>query len=419
MAKIKEIHAREILDCKGRPTVETAVTLTDNTIGIASCPSGTSVGSYEAVELRDHDKNRLNGLGVLKVIENIEKIIAPELIGIEVNRQQDIDRIMIELDGTQNKSRLGANSILSISIAVCKAAAKSSVLPAYLYLREFIRGENLPLKIPTPMFNVINGGKHAGDNLNIQEFLIIPASFKSYPESLAIGVNLYHALKETLTRNNLTILTGDEGGFGPALATNEDALLLINQTIAGSSYRLGYDVFMGLDAAANNFYNNRQYQIKDKAMSLSSKDLIAFYEDLVKKYKVLYLEDPFSEDDWDGWSALFQKVGQTTIITGDDLTVTNPYRLQMALDRKAIGGIIIKPNQIGTVIEALAVVEAARVVGVKIAVSHRSGETNDDFIADFAVAVSADYVKFGAPVRGERVGKYNRLLEIESQLKEL
>ncbi len=419
MAKIKSIHAREILDCKSRPTIETEVLLSDNTVGIASCPSGTSIGNYEAVELRDHDKSRFNGLGVLKAIENIEKVITPKIIGMDVNHQQDIDRVMIELDGTQNKSRLGANAMLSVSIAVCKAAAKSSVLPPYLYLREFIREENIPLKIPTPMFNVINGGQHAGDNLNMQEFLVIPATFKSYSESLAMGVSLYNALKDSLTRSSFVTLTGDEGGFGPAFATNEDALTVIKQTIGASSYRLGYDVFMGIDAAANNFYDDRQYKIKDKSMSLSPKELIAFYEELIKKYNILYLEDAFSEDDWEGWSGLFQKVGQSAIVVGDDLTVTNPYRLQMAVDKKAIGGIIIKPNQIGTVIEALAVVEAARSVGIKIAVSHRSGETNDDFIADFAVAISADYVKFGAPARGERVAKYNRLLEIESQLKKL
>ena len=234
-----------------------------------------------------------------------------------------------------------------------------------------------------------------------------------------MGVSLYNALKESLIRSSFTTLTGDEGGFSPAFATNEDALIVIKQAIGASSYRLGYDVFMGIDAAANNFYNDRQYQIKDKAMSLSQNELIAFYKDMVKMYNILYLEDAFSEDDWEGWSALSQKVGQDAIVVGDDLTVTNPYRLQMAVDKKAIGGIIIKPNQIGTVIEALAVVEAARAVGIKIAVSHRSGETNDDFIADFAVAISADYVKFGAPARGERVAKYNRLLEIESQLKKL
>lgn len=419
MAKIKGISAREIFNCKGWPTIETTVVLSDNNFGTASCPSGTSVGNYEALELRDHDRTRFEGMGVLKAIENIEKLIAPKLIGIEVNHQQDIDRIMIELDGTQNKGRLGANAMLSVSMAACKAAARSSVLPPYLYLREFLKGENLPIKIPVPMFNVINGGAHAGGNIDMQEFLIIPATFKTFTESMSIGVSLYHDLKKSLVRNSLTTLVGDEGGFGPIFSTNEEALSFIHQVINSSPYRIGYDVFLGVDAAANNFLNDREYKIKDKAMTLSAKELINFYEEISKKYKMLYLEDPLSENDWDGWTALFQKIGQTTIVVGDDLTVTNPYRLQMALDKKAIGGIIIKPNQIGTVIEALAVVEAARAVGIKIAVSHRSGETNDDFIADFAVAVSADYVKFGAPARGERVGKYNRLLEIESQLKKL
>lgn len=418
MAKIKQIKALEVLDSRGNPTIETAVILNDGAVGVASCPSGASVGGYEALELRDNDEKRYHGLGVLKAIENIATVIAPRLIDMEASKQQEIDRTLIELDGTQNKGRLGANATLTVSMAVCKAAARSAVLPLFLYLRQFIHKENnISLKIPSLLFNLINGGKHAGNNLNFQEFLIIPATSKSYPEALQIGVIIYKALQTILKQQNLSILIGDEGGFGPVLATNIDAFTLLKQAVDATNFRFGFDVFFGLDAAANNFYQNKEYRIKDKTMSLSSDALISFYEELNKSYHLLYLEDPLSEDDWDGWTNITLRIGRETLIVGDDLTATNPYRLQNALAKKAISGIIIKPNQIGTVIEALAVVEMARAAGLKITVSHRSGETNDDFIADFAVAASADYVKFGAPARGERIAKYNRLSIIDQQLK--
>ncbi len=417
MAKIKSIHARQILNAKGEPTIETTVILNDGAVGIASCPTGTSTGTSEAAELRDRDPAHFQGLGVMKAVQNIEGTIFENLNGIDADKQQMIDRTMIELDGTQNKARLGANTMLSVSMAVAKAAAKSSVLPLYLYLRDFIKKENTELKIPIPAFNILNGGKHAGENLDFQEFMVVPASSKPYHESVEMGMTIYHNLKNLLTRNNLPTLIGDEGGFAPILQTNEDALAFIAEAVSTSNLRLGYDVFLGLDAAATGFYKNQHYKIRDKSGLLTAHDIIPFYLDLVKKYHLLYLEDPLAEDDWDGWAEMGKSTSPETIIIGDDLTVTNPYRLQMAIDKKAIGGIIIKPNQIGTVIEALAVVEVARVAGLKIIVSHRSGETNDDFIADFAVAVSADYVKFGPPVRGERVAKHNRLLEIERQLK--
>jgi len=419
MAKIKQISATEILNAKGNPTIETTVILTDGAIGIASCPTGTSVGKYEAVEIRDKDEKRFQGLGVLNAIMNIEEIIAPNLLGMDASRQQEVDKKMISLDGTNNKGRLGANATLSISMAVAKAAARSSVLPLFLYLREFVKKENMPLKIPVPAFNLINGGKHAQGAIDFQEFLVIPASSKKYNESLNIGVSVYSALKKTLETNNLSTLVGDEGGFSPKVETNLDALLTLKQTIEGINLRIGFDVFLGLDVAASNLYSGQQYHIKDKSIGLSSKDLISFYKAVNNDYHLLYLEDGLAEDDWDGWSELCAEMSQQTLIVGDDLTATNPYRLQMALDKKTITGIIIKPNQIGTVIEALAVVEMARQANLKIIVSHRSGETNDDFIADFAVAASADYVKFGAPARGERVAKYNRLLQIVQQIKSL
>jgi enolase len=419
MAKIKQIIAREILNSKGHPTIETNVILSDGATGTASSPTGTSVGKYEAVDLKDGDQKRYQGLGVLNAILNVEKLIAPSLIGMDANRQPDIDKRMIDLDGTHNKGRLGANATLSVSMAIAKAAARSSVLPLFLYLREYIKKENVQLKIPTPLFNLINGGKHAENSFDFQEFLVIPPTSTSFEEGLKRVDDLYFSLRKNIETNNMSTLIGDEGGFSPRLAGNQDALLLLKHSAEAINLRIGFDIFFGLDAASNNFYSQGQYQIKDKANSLSAKDLIAFYKLINDQYHLLYLEDGLSEDDFDGWSELCKQLSGQTLIVGDDLTATNPYRLQTALEKKAITGIIIKPNQIGTVMEALAVVEMAREAGLKITVSHRSGETNDDFIADFAVATSADYIKFGAPVRGERVAKYNRLSLIQSQLQKL
>lgn len=419
MAKIKQILAREILDSKGNPTIECTVILNDNSTATAACPSGTSVGTYEAVELRDKDTRRFNGLGVLTAIKNIHDFIAPKLVGMDASNQATVDKIMIELDGTQNKSKLGANAMLSVSMAVCKAAAKSSVLPLFLYLKQFLQNSTASLKIPTPAFNILNGGLHANSGIDFQEFLIIPASSLALSDSIQLGSIMYNSLKKTLVQHNLPTLVGDEGGFGPSLATNIDAFSMLKQAVDSTSYRYGFDVFFGLDAASNNFHKDQQYFLKDRSMPYSSNDFITYYKDLNKQYPLLYLEDPLSEDDWEGWTQITQDLSQNVVIVGDDLTATNSYRLQMALSKKSITGIIIKPNQIGTVIETLAVVEVARQAGLKIIVSHRSGETTDDFIADFSVAVSADYAKFGAPARGERVAKYNRLLQIENQLKTL
>ena len=419
MAKIKQITSREILNSKGLPTVETTVILSDGKMGTASTPTGTSVGSYEASELRDRDEKHFLGNGVLKPIANIEEIIAPAILGMDATKQHEIDKKMIELDGTQNKGRLGSNAMLSVSMAVAKAAAKSALLPTFLYLREFVNKENAPIKIPTPAFNILNGGKHAGDNTNFQEYMVIPASSKTYSDSLDMAIVLYGSLKKILEQNSFPTLVGDEGGFAPKLQTNKDGLDLVKQAIEATPFRYGFDVFLGLDVAATNFFQEGKYHLKDKTMPLSSDALIEYYEEINKEFHLLYLEDPLAQDDWNGWSKIYSSISQQTLIVGDDLTATNPYRLQMALDKKTITGIIIKPNQIGTVIEAMAVVEIARQAGLKIIVSHRSGETNDDFIADFAVAVSADYVKFGAPVRGERVAKYNRLLAIEKEIKTL
>lgn len=419
MAKIKLITSREILNAKGDPTLETAVVLADGAIGISSVPSGTSVGKYEALELKDNDPKRYNGKGVLNAISNVEKIIAPILVGMEANNQQDVDKKLIEIDGTKTKSKYGANAILSVSMSVAKAAARSMSLPLFLYLREYIKNSTTSLKIPTPCFNILNGGKHGEGNLDFQEFLVIPATSKKYWESLELGINVYSALKKILQTNNLSSLLGLEGGFAPKLSSNIDALLLIKQAIEQPNLRVGFDMFIGLDAASDNFFDNGTYKIKDRSSSFSAKDLVSFYSTINNDYHLLYLEDGLAQDDWEGWQGLSNAMSAQTIIVGDDLIATNPFRLQEAIAKKAVTGVVIKPNQIGTVIEALAVSEMARQAGLKIIVSHRSGETNDDFIADFAVAASADYVKFGAPARGERVAKYNRLLQIESQLKSL
>lgn len=417
MAKIKSIEATEILDARGTPTIEVTVGLSDGATATASCPSGASVGSYEAAERRDGDPNRYGGKGVMKAIAAIHTAIVPKLLGREANNQQEIDRTMIELDGTWNKGMLGANAILPVSMAVCKAAAVSSSKPLFAYLRQFIRSENLPLKIPSPAFNLINGGKHGQGNLDFQEFLLIPATSKTFTQSLEMAVAVYESLREVLRNSNASTLIGDEGGFAPSLATNLDGLAILKQATQQLNLRFGFDVYFGLDVAANTLYADHAYKLKDRQASLSSEEFIAYFEELNKEFHLLYLEDPLAEDDWEGWMNLLTKLASQTLIVGDDLTTTNPYRLQMAIDKKAITSIVIKPNQIGTVIEALAVVEVARHSNLKIIVSHRSGETNDDFIADFAVGVGADYVKFGAPARGERIVKYNRLLAIERSLK--
>lgn len=419
MAKVKQIVATEILDSRGNPTIEATVILSDGAVGTAACPSGASVSSYEAVELRDHDEARFKGLGVLKAINNIDTVIAPALIGMEASKQAEIDKRMIELDGTQNKSRLGGNATLSVSMAMTKAAAKSAVLPLFLYLRQFLKLDHDSLKIPTPIFNILNGGKHGDGNVDFQEFIIIPASSKTYQEGLEMGVSIYNILKTTLKNKGLSTLIGDEGGFAPKMQSNLEALGTIQTAIEQSAFRYGFDVFLGSDVAASTFFDKGQYHLKEKSSSLSSKDLTTYYLQLLKQYPLLYLEDPMGEDDWDGWGELAVECPPQTMLIGDDLVSTNPYRLQMAIEKKVISGIIVKPNQIGTVIESLAVVEVAKAAGLKVIVSHRSGETDDDFIADFAVATSADYAKFGAPARGERVAKYNRLIHIEKQLKSL
>lgn len=407
MAKIKEIIASEILNAKGLPTIEAKVILDDGKVGVASCPSGEITGDYEALEIKD----------TARAINNIKSAIAPILIGKEAERQQEIDKIMIDLDGTQNKSRLGANAMLSVSMAVAKAAAESSVFPLFLYLRQFVKKGHDLLKIPVPIFNLIKGGGKESTSADFNEFLIVPASSKPYTESIQIGENVYKSLKQALETKNSEVLGEYDEGLAPRLNTNKEAFPLIQKALEDAHVRLGFDVFLGLDARASVFFKDGKYKIKDSPIPLSSKDLINYYEELNNNFHLLYLEDPMNQDDWEGYSMLFEKLSKTTIITGGDLIATNPYRLQMALDKKTINGIVIKPSQVGTVIESLAIAQAAKETGLKIIVSHRSEETNDDFLSDFAVAVSADYIKIGSLSRGENIAKYNRLLQIENQLK--
>ncbi|OGH24024.1 MAG: phosphopyruvate hydratase [Candidatus Levybacteria bacterium RIFCSPHIGHO2_02_FULL_42_12] len=416
MATIVHISAREILNSKGNPAVEATVILSDGTNGSASCPSGTSVGTYEAMDLKDHDEKRYKGGGVLKAVSNVQTIIAPKLIGVDAAEQSLIDKTMIALDATPNKSNLGANAILPLSIAICKAEAKSLKTPLYQYIQR-LSSNTSSLKVPAGLFNLINGGKHAGSNIDFQEFLVIPASSKPFSEALRIAVTIQKALGEILTNNGLPTLVGDEGGFGPKFAKNTEALDMLKESADRADFRFGLDIFFGLDAASSSFKTGNEYKLSDRNALYSTDDLLSYFEQLNSIYHLLYIEDPFGEDDWKGWTSITSLI-QNAIIVGDDLTATNPFRLQTSLQKKAITGIIIKPNQIGTVMETIAVVEMARLAGIKIIVSHRSGETNDDFIADLAVGIGADYVKFGAPVRGERVAKYNRLLAIEQELKQ-
>lgn len=414
MAKIEHVTAREILDTRGNPTVEAIVILDDGTVARSSVPTGARKGTYEAQPLRDEDPERYFGLGVMRAIDNINTLIAPKIIGMEASDQQKIDKIMIELDGTQNKLKLGSNAILSVSQAVCKAAAKSSLLPLVIHMRQFISLANSKHKIPTPMFNIVEGGKHAENTLNFQEFLVIPASSHTLSEAMEIGVTIYKKVREFLLDNNQTILTADEGGFAPSFATNADALRMLKNVIEASKFGFLKDVFLGLDIAANSLLSNKKYVIKDKNGQLDQDDLIEIYQGMINDFSLVYFEDPFAEDDWDGWKKMFGSIAPKALVSGDEVTSTNPYRLQAALNSNILNSIVIKPNQIGTVTEALAVAEIARFKQLKIIVSSRSGETDDDFIVDFAVAIDADYVKFGAPAR-ERIVKYNRLTEIESE----
>jgi len=421
MVKIKSIQAREILDSRGNPTVETKVELDDGAVGIASIPSGASTGSFEALELRDNDPNRFGGMGVLKAVANVNQEISGKLIGADPFDQQKIDQILVNLDGTPNKSRLGANALLSVSQGICEASAASLKIPIYAYVYKLTKDfgfKGFDLKIPIPTFNLINGGKHGAGNLEFQEFHIVPTSLKSYSEGLEMAVEIYQSVKSVLIRHGAIHSVGDEGGFAPNLFTNLDALEILVEAFASSGKILGKDVNLGLDLAASVFYKDGNYSIRDRGSPMTADDFIQFLADLQEQYPLILLEDPLFENDWSGWQKITQRFGQNTTIIGDDFLCTNLDRTKKAIASRSCNGILIKPNQVGTISETLQVIKLCREAGWRISVSHRSGETNDDFIADFAVGVGADYAKFGAPARGERVAKYNRLLEIEKQLKE-
>jgi len=415
--KIKNIKALEILDSRGNPTIETKVVLENKSIGIASIPSGTLIGKYEVVELRDNDPDRFHGMGVLKAVNNVNQIIAPRLIGMDAAYQNQIDKILIEMDGTNNKSKLGGNAILSVSQAILEASAASYNLPIYAYIQAKYQMVNKPPKIPVPIFNIINGGKHGAGNLDFQEFHIIPSSRKSYHEALECGQEIYQSLKETLTYRGAIHSVGDEGGFAPNLFTNMDALEIIMEAIKKTKYQFAKDLFIGLDVAAAFFYKKNKYVIKDRAQAFSRDDFIDYYINLNNEYHLFTLEDPLYQEDWEGWRRLTKALGKSVIIVGDDLLCTNLERIKKAIKEKACSAILVKPNQRGTITETIKAIQIAKEANWKIIVSHRSGETNDDFIADFSVGVGADYIKFGAPARGERIAKYNRLLKIEGELK--
>lgn len=415
---IYSVTAREILDSRGYPTVETQVILNSGYRGVCAVPAGASVGKYEAVELRDKDPKRYNGQGVLKAVANVNTVIAPRLRGMDALQQGAIDKTLVELDGSVNKQNLGANALLSVSQAVAVAAAAAVREPLYKYLNRLIQlSVRLQIeKMPTPTINLINGGLHGAGNLNFQEFHVIPATNKPYHEALQMGEEIYQSVKKVLVYRNAIHSVGDEGGFAPNLFTNLDAMEVLTEAIQSSQYRLGVDVFLGLDVAASHFKTERGYEIKDRALGFSSNEFVAYLKDLHSKYRLLLLEDPLEEDDWAGWIELVKQLGNEAHIVGDDFLATNPSRLERAIKEKACTAILLKPNQIGTLSEFMGVVALAKKNDIKCITSHRSGETNDTFIADLAVAIQSDYVKFGAPARGERIAKYNRLLAIESEL---
>ena len=418
---IEEIKALEVLDSRGNPTVQVEVITEEGTNGVAMVPSGASTGSFEAVELRDGDKSRYLGKGVLKAVENVNKIIAKELEGMNVFEQAEIDKKLIEIDGTENKGKLGANATLGVSLAVARAAANSLGMSLYKY----IGGVNAKT-LPVPMMNILNGGKHADNTVNIQEFMIMPVGAKSFSECLRMSAEIYHTLKRVLKAKGLATGVGDEGGFAPNLSSDEEALKLIVEAISKAGYKPGEDVVLALDVASTEMYDEAKKIGKEgcyyfwKTEELKTEDeMIEYLEDLANKYPIISIEDGLAEEDWEGWRKLTEKLGNKLQLVGDDLFVTNIKRLQKGLDNKIANSILIKLNQIGTLTETLDAIELAKENGYTAVVSHRSGETEDTTLADVAVATNAGQIKTGAPCRTDRVAKYNRLLNIEAELEDL
>jgi enolase len=411
MPVIDEIRAREILDSRGNPTVEVEVLLADGSSGIASVPSGASTGSHEALELRDGDADRYAGRGVLQAVRNVEDVISPELEGEDAIDQREIDRLLVELDGTEDKSKLGANALLGVSLAVAKAASRALGLPLYRYL-----GGPQGHVLPVPMLNVINGGAHADNGLDLQEFMLVPVGAVSFGEGLRWGAEVFHALHGILKDRSLASGVGDEGGFAPAISSADQALDLLVEAIGAAGLEPGAEISLAMDAAASEFFGDDGYRLEGRVRT--SADMIEFYGTLVDRYPVVSIEDPLSEDDWDGWVAITEALDERVQIVGDDLFVTNPERLERGIDEGAANAILVKVNQIGTLSETLDVVRMAKEASYGVVISHRSGETEDTIIADLAVATNAGQIKSGAPSRGERTAKYNQLLRIEEDLGE-
>ena len=414
MKKISTVHAREILDSRGNPTVEVDLTLSDGAFGRAAVPSGASTGSHEAVELRDGDKKRYGGKGVLQACENVNPTIAKEITSKDFD-QRSLDSALIKLDGTPNKSKLGANAILGVSMAFAKAVAVSEEQPLYQYFKDISRSVN-PIRLPVPMMNLMNGGAHADDSSDIQEYMIVPSGFTTFREALRAGAEVFHMLKKVLVENSLSANVGDEGGYAPKITSNEKQFQLIIDAIKKAGYEPGKDISIAIDAAATEFYKDGKYELKRDGRSLSSPEMVAYYTELVAKYPIVSIEDGLAEDDWDGYRSLTEKLGSKIQLVGDDLFVTNIERLAKGIKSDVANSILIKPNQIGTISETIDAVNMANKAGYTAIISHRSGETEDTTIADFAVGTGAGQIKTGSLSRSERTAKYNQLLRIEEAL---
>ena len=416
MSVIKQIHGREILDSRGNPTVEVDVHLADGTIGRAAVPSGASTGSQEAFELRDNDSSHFGGKGVTVAVKNVNEIINKALIGFDIFNQCGLDKKLIDLDGTENKKRLGANAILGVSLAATRAASNSLGIPLYRYISEKIL-QSYSTFLPVPMFNILNGGVHADNSVDIQEFMIAPIGVTSIREAVRAASEVYQALKTILKKKKYSVSIGDEGGFAPDLKENIEAIELILEAISLAHYTAGKDIVIAIDAASSEFYKDGRYTFSKSDSSVrTSEQLIDFYENWIRQFPIFSLEDGLAEQDWSGWKRLTERLGNRIQLVGDDIFVTNPKIIQKAIDAKVANAVLIKLNQIGTLTETLEAIRVARSAEYSIVISHRSGETPDDFIADFAVAVSAAQIKAGAPARGERIAKYNQLMRIEEEL---
>ncbi|QQS20750.1 MAG: phosphopyruvate hydratase [Candidatus Moraniibacteriota bacterium] len=421
MASLTDIRGREILDSRGNPTVEVAVSLDNGIVAIAGVPSGASTGSLEAVELRDGDESRYGGKGVLKAVSHVNGVLREKLLGMDVFEQNDIDKAMCELDGTENKSRLGANAILGISLAVARAASMSREVPLFLYIRSLFEEEaqlDTASVFPIPMFNVLNGGQHSDSGLSVQEFKLFPKGISQYDDQLRAGSEIFHALRGILAKAGYSVGVGDEGGFAPRLESHVQAFEMLLAAIEKAGYVAGKDIFLGIDAAANSFYvpSDAVYALEPEGVRLSREQLLNVYAEWIEKYHLVSIEDALFEGDWEGWTIHCERFGKgkDILLIGDDLLVTNSKRVREAIDRNACNAVLIKPNQIGTLSETIETMCLAKAHGLKTVVSHRSGETNDDFIADLAVGASADCIKTGSLSRGERLSKYNRLLAIQN-----